>query len=298
MPLKSPDPQAAVLLTGALLNWATMTALVLELTVLAAYLAGVRKMVASARPWPLTRTASFVVGLAVVAYAVEGGVARYQRDNFTVHVVQVLLLADVAPPLLAFGAPVRLAVQSWRRGSPAIVAALRSPALKYLSKPWVAFALCTGTLYCYFLTPVYAASERSAALMAYAELQILVMGWLLAWVVVGRDALPRSPGFGARFGLVLLSVPFNGFLGVVIAARSRPLLPAANTLADTRSGGNVLWALAEVFVVAMAAFVFVEWAREEERRAVRADRQLDAALAAARTVVEAHEARAGRTSSN
>ena len=39
------------------------------------------------------------------------------------------------------------------------------------------------------------------------------------------------------------------------------------------------------FIVGGLVYLFVEWAREEERKAVRADRQLDAALAAARAVV-------------
>jgi hypothetical protein len=42
--------------------------------------------------------------------------------------------------------------------------------------------------------------------------------------------------------------------------------------------------LAEVLIVAVIALMFVEWAREEERKAVSADRQLDAALAAVRSV--------------
>jgi len=90
-----------------------------------------------------------------------------------------------------------------------------------------------------------------------------------------------------RFALVLLSIPSNAYLGLAIASATKPLFPAGNTLADTRAGGNILWALAEVFIVAALSLMFVEWAKEEERKAIRADRQLDAALAAARGVVTA-----------
>jgi putative copper resistance protein D len=110
-------------------------------------------------------------------------------------------------------------------------------------------------------------------------------GCLFWWPMVGKDLLPRRFGFGTRFVLVFVSIPFNAALGLFIAGLGRPLYPAANTLSDTQSGGNVLWGLLEVFTVAALALLFVQWAREEERKAVRADRQLDAALAAARASV-------------
>ena len=58
-----------------------------------------------------------MVGILVIAYATEGGIAHYQRSNFTAHVVQVFLLTNIAPPLLALGAPITLAVQSSSRNT-------------------------------------------------------------------------------------------------------------------------------------------------------------------------------------
>ena len=89
--------------------------------------------------------------------------------------------------------------------------------------------------------------------------------------------------------LAFLLVPFNLALGLAIANVAHPLYPAANTLADTQAGGQVLLGLTEVFAVVVIALLFVEWAREEERKAVRADRQLDAALAVARTSIGADQ---------
>jgi cytochrome c oxidase assembly factor CtaG len=87
-----------------------------------------------------------------------------------------------------------------------------------------------------------------------------------------------------RFVLVLVQVPCDAALGLVIAMATKAFYPAGNTLADTQTGGNVLLGLAEVLIVAVLALMFVEWAREEERKAIEADRQLDAALAAVRAV--------------
>ena len=290
MPVRSPDPKTVVLVLHWQVTWVGFLALALSLASLAWYLTALRRL-SVAQPegtvrkvkWSPYTTASFVVGLAVIAYVFDGGIARYQRDNFTMHTVQLLLLMYVAPPLLAAGSPLRLALLTSRGTvSHGLVHVLRSGWAKLVSHPAIGFLATIATLYIYFVTPVYAASEHHPLLLAYAELQLLVASSLMWWPIVGRDALPRVVGFGWRFALVFGSVPFAGFLGVYLAALTSPIFPPANTLADTHQGGNVFWALAVLFVVAAATYLFIEWAREEQRRTDRADRQLEAALVATR----------------
>lgn len=293
MPVKSPDPKAVVLLFHWQATWVGLVVLGASLAALMWYAGAVRRLGrvrsggegSHAKKWPAYTSASFVVGVLIVAYVFDGGIVYYQQDNFTTHVVQLLLLFYVAPPLLAAGAPLRLALLTSRgRTERALLHALHSRLAKVLSHPLVGFVAAVATLYVYLLTPVYAASERHPLLLAYAQVQILVVSSLLWWAVVGRDALPRVLGFGWRFALVFGSIPFVGFLGVGIAAATSPLYPAGNTLVDTHQGGNVFWGLGVLFVVAMATYLFVEWAREEQRRAEQRDRQLDAALAVARSI--------------
>ncbi len=284
--VKSPSPQPGTLVLHWQTHWTSVVALVLQLVVLAWYLRGVHRLGGRERSWSPYRTAAFVAGLVVVAYAVEGGLAFYGSSNFTVSVIQHLLLITVAPPLLAMGAPVTLALESSSpRTTALLLRVVRGPAARLLTYPAVAFAGLMGTMFVFFLTPLYGFSEGHPVLQAYLLFHFLLAGCLFWWPMVGKDLLPRRFGFGTRFVLVFLSVPFNAVLGLVIAGVGKPLYPAGNTLADTQSGGNVLWGLLEVFTVAALALLFVQWAREEERKAVRADRQLDAALAVARASV-------------
>ncbi|MGO9659032.1 MAG: cytochrome c oxidase assembly protein [Acidimicrobiales bacterium] len=284
--IKSPSPATSTLIFHWQGQWTSFVALALEVAALAWYLRSVRRLGGRDRSWSPFKTAGFVAGLVVVAYAVEGGIAYYDVSNFTVSVIQHLLLIIVAPPLLAMGAPLTLALQSSSpRTTAVLLRALRGVPARLLTYPLVAFAGLMGTMYVYFLTPLYGFSERHPALQAYLMLHFLMAGCLFWWPMVGKDLLPRRFGFGTRFVLVFLSIPFNAALGLIIASLERPLYPAGNTLADTQSGGNVLWGLLEVVTVAALALLFVQWAREEERKAVRADRQLDAALAAARASV-------------
>jgi cytochrome c oxidase assembly factor CtaG len=290
MPIKSPDPRTSVLLFTWQTHWISFVALAVQVVVLGWYLSSVRKVAARGVHWSVFRTICFVVGVLMVAYAFEGGIAHYQTSNFTAHVVQVLLLVDVGPPLLALGAPITLALQSGsRRRAATLVKFLRSWPVQFVSRPLVAFAITMVPLFVYFLTPLYRASEEHPVLLAFVHLYFVLAGLLLWVLIVGQDGLPRRLRFGMRFVLVVLLIPFNLALGLAIASVTQPLYPAGNTLADTQQGGNVLLGLAEVLVVAALALLFVEWAREEERGAVRNDRQLDAALSAARAAVAPNE---------
>ena len=153
-------------------------------------------------------------GLIVVAYAVEGGVAYYDVSNFTISVIQHLLLIAVAPPLLAMGAPLTLALQSSSpRTTTVLLKVLRGAPARLFTHPVVAFAGLMGTMYVFFLTPLYGFSERHPVLQAYLLLHFLVAGCLFWWPMVGKDLLPRRFGFGTRFVLVFVSVPFNAVLG-------------------------------------------------------------------------------------
>jgi cytochrome c oxidase assembly factor CtaG len=295
MPLLSPDPQLKVLVTSWQTGWVGLLAMAFEVAALAWYLSTLRRLARTGRHWSPYTALSFVIGLAVVAYAYEGGVAHYERLNFTAHSVQLLLLVMVAPALLAGGSPLRLALlTSHGRPATALVRALRSDLAKLMTHPLTGFIVAMATMYVYFLTPLYGFSERHPVFLAYVHLQFLVSGCLMWWPVTGRDVLPRPAGFVWRFAVVVATVPVVGYLGIELASLSSPLYPAANTLRDTHQGGNILWSLVIVFVVAAAGYLFVEWAREEQRRVVQADRQLDAALAAARSVMPLEEDQPGQ----
>jgi cytochrome c oxidase assembly factor CtaG len=282
----SPEPTTNHLVFAWQTQWTSIVAVVVQVSALVWYLRSTRRLAGMGRRWSPLRTASFVVGILVTAYAVEGGIAYYQQRTFTTHVIQLLLLIDVAPPLLAMGAPLNLALQSSsRRVSAALFNVLHGRTLDALLSPLAVLALSMGTMYVYFLTPLYRISEEHPVFLAYVHLQFFLVGCALWWLIVGRDALARRLGMGMRFVLVLVQIPCDAALGLVVAMATKPSYPAGNTLADTQTGGNVLLGLAEVLIVAVLALMFVEWAREEERKAVAADRQLDAALAAAREVV-------------
>jgi hypothetical protein len=74
---------------------------------------------------------AFLAGLAVIAFALQGGIGRYDTTLFSIHMVQHLLLTLVAPPLLALGAPI---TQLLRPGS-SLPASCGAPTSRRSSTP-------------------------------------------------------------------------------------------------------------------------------------------------------------------
>ena len=261
-------------------TWPALAALVVELALLGWYLASARRSAQRGRPWPAVRALFFTLGLLVAAYTLEGGIAHYSRSNFTLNVVRCLLLVDVVPPLLWLGTPFTLVLRaSSRRTSESLLKMLSGRAARAISHPVVALGFLTASLYVYFLTPLYRLSEQYSLLGAYLSLHMVVAGCLYWWAIVGKDVNPRPLNYVPRFALVFAAVPLNVALGVAVSSWGRPLYPAGNSLSDTQTGGDVFWELSVVYTVLTLALLFVSWAFEEERKAVRADRDLDAALA-------------------
>src|SRR5579884_4131648 len=128
--------------------WPADVALAVIIAVGAVYLWGVRRLHARRRRWPVRRAASFGAGLVVMVVAVMSGVASYDTSVFTVHVIQHLMLMMVAPPLLAMGAPVTLALQaSSRPTQTGLLAVLRSSPVAVISMPLVAAGLYYAAMY-------------------------------------------------------------------------------------------------------------------------------------------------------
>lgn len=291
---RSPRVRLHVLLTSWQTEPLAIVALVVVVAFAAAYVLAARRLSARRRRWPLRRTAAFLGGLAVIVIAVNSGLAAYDDSVFKMHVVQHMLLMSLAPPLLALGAPVTLLLQvSNRRTKTAVLRVLHSLPVRVVSNPGVAFAIGMGTMYVYFLTPVYRLSVTHPLFHDYTHLHFLVAGCLFWWPVVSADPLPARLGFGARLGMLLLAIPFTSFLGIAIMNMSHPIA-AVHTLADTQAGGAWLWGLNELFTVLGLAVVFPQWMHAEERQAAREDRRLDARAAAPATPAGARRSHADR----
>ena len=276
---------------GVLLSWHFDPLVVVGLLAVGLlYGAGLRRLAAAGRPWPARRTWAFYGGLGVIALALLSPVATYDVAVFSVHVGQHMVLTMFAPPLLALGAPITLALLA--TSTPVrkrIVRVVHSAPLRVLGHPLLAWVLFTGSLYALYYSPLFGLSLRNSFVHAFVHLHFLLAGLLFWWPIVGVDPTRWRLHPAARLGYLFLMLPFHAFLGVAILNSEALLDPVMlqfapswlHVLADQRAGGGVLWGAGDLISVVAALGIMSAWANQDEKQAAREDRRLERERSAA-----------------
>jgi cytochrome c oxidase assembly factor CtaG len=258
-------------------------ALVLVAVTGAMYAVGVRRLAGRGRRWSPARNAAMAGALAVAIVATQSGIGRFEDDRLWVHMVQHALLGLAVPLLLVLSAPLTLALQTARPTTRrALRTAVHSAPARVLSHPVVAWCLFGGGLVAIYLTPLLDIAARNDPVHLLVHAHVLLTGTLFLTVLVGVDALPHRPPFGARLLILLAAVPFHAVVGLALLSASSPLAPDAYPrLSDQRTAAGLFWGIGELFTLLVAGIILRQWwlgerraeARElrEARNAVMAD---------------------------
>jgi putative copper resistance protein D len=261
----------------------------------AAYLWAVRR-VNRAHPGntvPRSRVIAFVAGLAAIEIALQSIIERYDTTLFSVHMVQHILLTLVAPPLLALGGPITLAL---RVASPAVrhgvvLPILHSRLLHLLSFPVFAWLVFASVMWGTHFSPIFNESLEQPLLHQLEHLAYLAAGLLFWWPAVGVDPSPWRIPHPVRAMYLFLQMPQNTFLALAIYSAAAPLYPhyaaiglpwAPSPLADQQIAGGLMWIVGDIIFIVAIVFTVVGWMRTEEREAVGRERREDAQIAAIR----------------
>ncbi len=247
------------------------------------YLRAESALAARGRRWSGKRTVSFMAGLVAVDLALQSPVATFSMGYFQAHVIQHLLLMVVAPPLLALGAPMTLALQtSSRKGKVRLLRLLNARPFQLLTHPLPVWSLYYFSMFAFFLTFALGFAMNHMWVMDLVNLAFLGASTLFWWPIVGLDPIPHwQMGHGTRIVSLLIGVPIESFLALALLSSTRPAAPMY-TVGSTHAGAAILWIGAELFTFLALIPVFVQWVRFEERSSARYDAQLDAELAAHR----------------
>jgi putative copper resistance protein D len=256
--------------------------LVVVIATAAWYLRAESALSARGRRWSGKRTVSFMAGLVAVDLALQSPMATFSMGYFQAHVIQHLLLMVVAPPLLALGAPMTLALQtSSRRGKVRLLRLLNARPFQLLTHPIPVWFLYYVSMFAFFLTFALGFAMNHMWVMDLVNLAFLGASTLFWWPIVGLDPIPhRQMGHGTRIVSLLIGVPIESFLALALLSSARPAA-SMYTVGSTHAGAAILWVGAELFTFLALIPVFVQWVRFEERRSARYDAQLDAELAVA-----------------
>jgi putative copper resistance protein D len=276
----SPPVKLSVLLTGFQTGPISFAALALEVIFALLYLWGTKTLKARGRRWPTLRTLSFLAGDVVIFLATGSGLASYDDKVFTIHVIQHLLLMNLAPIFIALSAPMTLLLQAAKRSiQTTTIKFLHSKVISVLTFPVCAWLINYSTMYVYFLTPVYQLSIEHPLFHDYTHLHFLIAGIIFWTTLIGVDPIRWKMSYGAKLAYLFAGIPFGTFLGIALTSVRTSISPA-HTVADVHAGGAVLWVFGEVFTVGAIAIIFFQWAKHEERAAIRVDRELDKQAAA------------------
>ncbi|MBO0801846.1 MAG: cytochrome c oxidase assembly protein [Nocardiopsaceae bacterium] len=269
-----------------------------------------------ARPWPVPRTAAFMLGLLVVVLATQSGVGVYDDTLFWDHMIQHLMLIMVAPPLLVTGQPVTLLlhasrnpVHTWTKKT------LRSAPVRAITWPGFGVAAYAATIVGTHLTSFMTLVVTDATVHDAEHALYLVVGYLYFLPLIGKEPTGWKVSYPLRLFLLFIAMPVDAFTGVVLNTYGTdPFPPMAPRnwgpppLADVHDGGAVMWIGGAGIMLVLIMCVFFGWSRETRpsggmgwlesaRRASMADRVAEAMPDAAAPDAAAREATAGTPSS-
>jgi putative copper resistance protein D len=272
----------------------------LVMAMVAGYAKGVLVLHARGDSWPVGRSAAWLAGVVIVAWATFGGLGLYSHVLFSAHMVAHMLLSMVAPILLVLGAPVTLALRTLPSARvpgeygprQLLIGVLHSGVVRVLTHPLVAAVLFVGSLYAIYFSGLFTVLMDSHLGHAAMTVHFLAVGSLFFYVLVGVDPGPRKVQPLWRFGLLLIVMPFHAFFSIALMSTNTVLGETywraldrpyrTDLLADQTLGGSFSWALGEAPIILVMIAVFVQWARSDARDATRGDRAADRFSAAGR----------------
>jgi putative membrane protein len=152
--------------------------------------------------WPWMRTACFAAGLTVVGCGVG-----FDDISLAVHMAGHGAIVAVGAPLLVLGRPVTLMLRALpRTAARDLAAGLRSPWVRRLAWPPLAFAAFVGSQLIFHLTPLFWDALREEGLHAFEHLLFLLTALWLWSVCLAVEPLPGRWSPWARAGLLMAAM--------------------------------------------------------------------------------------------
>ncbi len=218
------------------------------------------------------RLAAFAAALALLSVALLPPIDSWAERLFTMHMVQHILLADLAPLLLLLGLTAVILRPLTKKF------AVVERALGPLANPFVGLAVWLGIIYLWHIPALYDAALRYPALHVLEHASFIVAGiafwWPLIQPVPMRQRLSgmQALGYliGARLGIGLLGI-YLAWTPTVVYSFYKDEAPmwGLSHLSDQTVGAIVM--MTEQSVVVAIAFVifFYKMLERSERDQLR-----------------------------
>jgi cytochrome c oxidase assembly factor CtaG len=154
-----------------------------------------------------------------------------------------------------------------------------------MTLPLVAWWLFVGTQWLWHQPIAYQWALENRWAHYLEHITFFVTAIAFWWPVIGSPPLPSPLGYPARMAYTFLAWLPNSILGAGITLSRGPLYPFYVASAqmnhidagfDQQLAGLIMWIPGDLLFVAILLVLFGAYLRNEERRAERIDRELDA----------------------
>lgn len=258
----------------------------------ALYVAGYLRLRTRGDAWPIMRLISWIVGISIIIWCTNSGIALYSQVSVGLHMVNHMTLTMLGPIFLVLGAPATLALRALKpsrtgeRGPREWLVLLLNSKLNGLAtNPFFVFVIYVIGLYGLYLTPAFGWLMGSHIGHVVMQLHFILAGYLFYWVLIGIDARPHPLPYWGRIVLLLLAISVHAFFSVILMMGTTPMAIewygvvrpdwVVDPLADTLFGGQVAWGVAEFPALIVFLVIMVQWSRSDDREAKRVDRQAE-----------------------
>ena len=236
------------------------------------YWRAVRRLEATGRKWPPMRSLSWGVGILILVVATLSGLTAYDRTSFEVAAVQQLGIFMLAPVLLSLAAPLTLALESSsEQGARRLRQVFMGKVARVVRHPILGWALFAAGTFGLYLSRQYAWALAQPYGLGLVYLELLVIGCLWAWAVLGADPRPVPLAIGWRMLYVLLAVVYYSVLGLAVESQRHRIAPGI-TVSDLHTGAGIIWSVGVLLAIGASIGVLLQWLQTDEGHARRADR--------------------------
>lgn len=255
------------------------------------YFKGVQILHNRGDKWPIGRTISFIFGILVVNYAVNGAIGVYSHFGFSYHMVEHMILGMIAPIALVLGAPITLALRTLPAGRDneeegprnILIRFLHSRYAKFITHPVVALSIFDGSLFVLYFTGLFGTLMGSHLGHLFMNLHFLLAGVLFFHVIVGVDPNPNRPPNVVRLVILFAAMSIHAFFSIALMSATTMLDGGYFTaignplnldlLENQYSAGAIGWAMGEIPILIALTAAFIQWMREDKKETERIDRK-------------------------
>lgn len=265
---------------------------VIALWAIGAYLVGVRRLRSRGDSWPISRTISWVAGMALLIFTTSGSLNLYQEYLFSIHMISHMVLTMAIPVLLVPGAPVTLLMRSVKKRSDDsrgvrewVLWAVHTKYATFIAHPLFAAVNFAASLVVFYFTPLFDWATREHLGHQWMIVHFLITGYLFVQSLIGIDPGPQRLSYPIRIVMLIGVMAFHAFFGLALMGGTGLLLPdwfgamgrswGLPPLEDQQSGGAIAWGIGEIPTIVLTIIVSVQWFRSDRKDSVRLDRASD-----------------------